>query len=570
MKKIVMKLLIAAMVLSLSLSGGVTAFADTAAPAAGTAVVQADVTVHKAAKAYFENFPQDKHVISAADFLAKVQDGTAGFVIDLRKAEDYAKGHIQGAINIPYGAAVAEELDRIPDDQPVYVYCYSGQTASQTAALLNVAGKNAYNVSGGYTNGISKEAAAAGLTTTEPSSYRTRRLYPVDAQVQDAIAQYYDIASANGSFNLSAEKVKEGLESGEYFLVDVRSEEDFLRGHIPGAALNIPFGPGMQQQFGKLPRDQKIVVQCYSGQTASQVVGILRLLGYDAYNLSGGMNNGWKKAGYETTTATDAEYVAAKAMKYFATFPEDKNVISAEDFLRQVRSGKDVFIIDARSAEDYAKGHVKGAVNVPFGTEAVAESLEHIPADKPVYIYCYSGQTASQMTAWLNLAGKQAHNVSGGYNNGLSKVKNLDALLTTTASQLPEETFTTDATVAAAVADYFQQMAQEKTYPKFNISAAQLKERLDAGDESIYLVDIRPAANYQAGHIEGVKENIPYGKGMQTALSQLPKDKTIVLQCTSGQTSSQTLAIARALGYEAYSLSGGINGWTAAGYPVVK
>ncbi|HML45567.1 MAG TPA: hypothetical protein PKE04_02305 [Clostridia bacterium] len=40
---------------------------------------------------------------------------------------------------------------------------------------------------------------------------------------------------------------------------------------------------------------------CYTGQTASQTLAILRLLGYDAYNLSGGMGkeggSGWLGAG---------------------------------------------------------------------------------------------------------------------------------------------------------------------------------------------------------------------------------------------------------------------------------
>ncbi len=49
----------------------------------------------------------------------------------------------------------------------------------------------------------------------------------------------------------------------------------------------------MPAGFANIPTDKPIVVHCYSGQTASQTVAILRLLGYEAYNLSGGMNNGW-------------------------------------------------------------------------------------------------------------------------------------------------------------------------------------------------------------------------------------------------------------------------------------
>jgi rhodanese-related sulfurtransferase len=56
----------------------------------------------------------------------------------------------------------------------------------------------------------------------------------------------------------------------------------------------------------QLPTDKTIIVYCYTGQTASQTTAILRLLGYDAYNLSGGMGkeggSGWLGAGYPVVT----------------------------------------------------------------------------------------------------------------------------------------------------------------------------------------------------------------------------------------------------------------------------
>lgn len=55
-----------------------------------------------------------------------------------------------------------------------------------------------------------------------------------------------------------------------------------------------------------LPKDKRIIVVCYTGQTAGQTVGILRLLGYDACSLMGGMVNGWLKSDmpFESTCAT--------------------------------------------------------------------------------------------------------------------------------------------------------------------------------------------------------------------------------------------------------------------------
>lgn len=46
-------------------------------------------------------------------------------------------------------------------------------------------------------------------------------------------------------------------------------------------------------------------------------------------------------------------------------------------------------ILDARSASAYARGHIKGAVNLPF-TDFTAESLAAVigKADRPILIYC--------------------------------------------------------------------------------------------------------------------------------------------------------------------------------------
>ena len=87
--------------------------------------------MEETASQYFENYPSDKHVVSAEQLLNRVEEGESFCLLDIRSAEDYAKGHIQGAVNIPYGVDVADALEIIPNDQPVLVYCYSGQTASQ-------------------------------------------------------------------------------------------------------------------------------------------------------------------------------------------------------------------------------------------------------------------------------------------------------------------------------------------------------------------------------------------------------------------------------------------------------
>lgn len=53
--------------------------------------------------------------------------------------------------------------------------------------------------------------------------------------------------------------------------------------------MNIPFAKGMEQQFGQFPKDKTIIVYCYTGQTAGQVVAALKMMGYDAVPMNAGM-----------------------------------------------------------------------------------------------------------------------------------------------------------------------------------------------------------------------------------------------------------------------------------------
>jgi rhodanese-related sulfurtransferase len=63
------------------------------------------------------------------------QGTDAPVVLDVRTADEYATGHVPGAINIPYdqvGARFAE----VPKDRPVVLYCRSGRRAGLAAEVL--------------------------------------------------------------------------------------------------------------------------------------------------------------------------------------------------------------------------------------------------------------------------------------------------------------------------------------------------------------------------------------------------------------------------------------------------
>ncbi len=69
-------------------------------------------------------------------------------IIDVREPDEYREAHVVGSVLIPMGE-VAERVDEIPDDQPVYVICRSGARSGRAVEWLIRQGYDATNVSGG-------------------------------------------------------------------------------------------------------------------------------------------------------------------------------------------------------------------------------------------------------------------------------------------------------------------------------------------------------------------------------------------------------------------------------------
>ena len=94
-------------------------------------------------------FSDSNYIIAPAALNEIVEENPdAIMVLDIRRADDYAKGHIEGAVNIPY-AEVGQNFDKLPTNRPIYVVCYSGQTAGITIGALRIAGFNAISLNRG-------------------------------------------------------------------------------------------------------------------------------------------------------------------------------------------------------------------------------------------------------------------------------------------------------------------------------------------------------------------------------------------------------------------------------------
>ncbi len=86
------------------------------------------------------------------------------------------------------------------------------------------------------------------------------------------------------SKSIQWDELQSRLDAGEVF-VDVRTDEEFSRGHIPGS-LNIPVDE-LRDRLDELPGDE-VVIYCQVGIRGHTAASFLRSYGYDAANLDGG------------------------------------------------------------------------------------------------------------------------------------------------------------------------------------------------------------------------------------------------------------------------------------------
>jgi ArsR family transcriptional regulator len=118
-----------------------------------------------------------------------------------------------------------------------------------------------------------------------------------------------------------------------------------------------------------------------------------------------------------------------------------------------------------------------------------------------------------------------------------------------------------NAEVTKVVTEYFQE--------RDNMEAVSREELLRrAKDDGVTVLDVRPAEEYQAGHLPGAL-NIQI-RELTNRLQDLPKDKEVIAYCRGAYCvlSFEAVAALREKGYKVRRLEEGFPEWRAAGLPV--
>ncbi|MBP2639479.1 MAG: sulfurtransferase [Firmicutes bacterium] len=251
-----------------------------------------------------------------------------------------------------------------------------------------------------------------------------------------------------------------------------------------------------------------------------------------------------------TKEATWDAYKKVVADVQGKTFPLD--AVKAKELLTGNESK--YLIIDMRSPEDYAQGHIKGAVNLS-GVQ-LADYLDKLPTDKTLLLYCYTGQNCGLAMVPLKAYGYKAISISKGFPAVQTAGFDLDTA--TVAFKPAENKAPADPKVAAAltgIKENYSAIAKQAAAKTLILKVSDAKALVDGSPDKYVYIDLRNAEDYEKAKVKGAI-SAPLAD-LQARIASFPKDKTLVLYCYSGQTAAMATAPLKAEGFKMVSISGG-------------
>jgi len=273
----------------------------------------------------------------------------------------------------------------------------------------------------------------------------------------------------------------ESAPAEEWFLVDARPPRRYAMSHIPGA-VSIPLAVLKEKGASVLPgrKDTLLVFYCggYTCGLSPKCAAIAKKLGYT--NVKGMLAGepGWKKAGHVTVSTQD--YAA---------------------------SGN-VVLVDLRSPEEAAAGHLPGAVNIPFASLEDAEDDFPEEMGAPIIFYGRGDEPAQAVRTARSWGYMNATVLEEGYAGWLRAGRSIET-----------------GPAAAEIVYVRKPLPGEVGIEDFRAAVASRP-----ADTAI--LDVRSAEERAAGRIEG-SIHIPLDE-LPDRISELSPDRLYLVHCNTG------------------------------------
>ena len=273
-------------------------------------------------------------------------------IIDARPYKvKYTKGHIPGAVSIPF-SEFDKKANLLPKDKNTLLIYYCG--------------------------GLKCKLSHKSAKKAEKLGYKNIKVFAKG---------YPEWVSLKGNYaSVSAEYVAKQIAENKTVIVDARPQKTkFNKGHIP-TAINIPFTQ-FEVLNGKLPRDLNTPITFYCGglkcRLSHKSAAKALEMGYTNVKVFAKGYPEWKK-----TYGESNETIQVQA-------GEVEGSIDLERFKTIIANNPEsIMLIDVRDADEFAKGSFKTAVNIPV--EKLEPKIKDFPDNKPIVFVCPTGARSGE------------------------------------------------------------------------------------------------------------------------------------------------------------------------------
>ena len=290
--------------------------------------------------------------ISAEDLHERIERGDKLVILDTRTPEEYQRFAIPGGRSMPGGELALRITDITKDldeDTTVILNC-AGRTRSITGTrVLQRMGVEALGLKNGTSGWL--------LAGYELENGADRVDLPEVSEEGRAAAEEYAarLAEEDGVRFISPDALADLMarrDSEAVYLVDVRTDNEFTDGHIPGFRW-WPGGQAVQRADDLAVVKNSTIVFCCDGRTRATVTGsFYRQMGHkEVYAVDGGAP-AWAASGRELATGTERASVAGLGDAF-----RNATLVSAQE----LHDNPPQVVLFVDTSQDFSGGHTPGA-----------------------------------------------------------------------------------------------------------------------------------------------------------------------------------------------------------------
>ena len=297
---------------------------------------------------------------------------------------------------------------------------------------------------------------------------------------------------------------------GGYQLIDARPDVKYFEGHLPGA-VSLPWAE-MKERLDALPADKSSPLIFYCGgpkcDLSSKAAELATQSGYTNVSVYHGGEPGWREGGESVWVSTN----------YIKMLLNDRERVA--------------LIVDARPQVKYLEGTIPGAVNLPYQEWDKRQGL--LPADKKTQLIFFCGGLKCDLSFKSAAKAREL-----GYSDVRIYAEGWPAWKegSTRAFALINPQQGGSVPLAAEAAAVTGEVGKDEFL--------RLVAEKPAG---FLLVDVRPAADYQKGHIPGAINILDEEIGKNIAL--LKGSSNVVFYCNTGSRSAASYYAAEDVGFK--------------------